>query len=168
MSNQDDRQVVVLHYDKPRYDGGVEIDLASYLQFPELRSLTAAYGYRHPVAHTMAPDVLQALRHQQSLPHPAPASPNPAPSNVQNQPTAKQRRHIKAMQALLQGPLEIAVSLAGIVTTILAFMTFTLCRNELLLQQSKVLLKDCTRMMLKGLGNTLLGPTKALKTAVCG
>lgn len=71
----------------------------------------------------------------------------------------------KILVALIQGPMELSVGIVGILTTLLAYIAFTCSKNRSLLDQSQTVFTDCLQMLWKGLGHTVIGPTKALKLA---
>jgi hypothetical protein len=146
------QKIVTLKVDRPRFDGGIEIDLNKY--FEAKRRATAIL----PHAVSAAPEAAEAiLDHGLSAPN-APVDEAEEQAPISN--------YSRIMHILLQGPLEIVVGLAGVLTTILALMTFSACRNQVLVAQSKVLFQDCGRMFVQGWANTLLGPGKAVRELV--
>ena len=69
-------------------------------------------------------------------------------------------------QVLLQGPLQVAISLAGIFTTVIAIYSIGLgTKHASLKQQSLDLMKDCSAMFWKGWLNTVLIPFKTVQVA---
>jgi hypothetical protein len=69
-------------------------------------------------------------------------------------------------QVFLQGPLQVAISLAGMVTTVVALASVGLGeKHRSLKHQSLELMKDCSTMFWKGWANTLLIPVKTMQVA---
>jgi hypothetical protein len=69
-------------------------------------------------------------------------------------------------QVFLQGPLQVAISMAGMVTTTVAMASIGLgAKHASLKQQSLELMKDCAAMFWKGWLNTLLIPLKTVQVA---
>lgn len=223
--NHENRQTFVLKCDKPRYDGGVEVDLERYfgrkLQ-PNMQELKRAKVERrlmellsegeteaqnaqeaedfiaqlsfHDVDDLPSSFTEEALTHTHSsvplsfsqLSAMALDKANldrvtnrryPINQNFEEQ-TDFHTSHLSQAttnvvnkvqlirQVFLQGPLQIAISLAGMVTTVVALASVGLGeKHRSLKNQSLELMQDCSSMFWKGWANTLLIPFKTMQVA---
>ena len=178
----------VLRCDKPRYDGGVELDLEHYfgqklnrrpqrhslppgLSALDYATLEAALKKERLAQHT---ESVRAL-HQELKPHSA--SPLPLPPQqgwptrgLKHPTTPPAEGDVSLLAVVSQGPLQIAVSLLGFVTTALAMLSLCVGMGQgqsTLRQQSRQLLHHCVGMLGKGVLNTLLMPQRACELLLC-
>ena len=211
--NHENRQTFVLKCDRPRYDGGVEVDLERYfgrklqpninqmkrarlekklfdllaegadeseraleaeafiseLSFHEVEEVSPEEADSHQPPQSLTFSQLSAMaldrvslervsNRRQPVSQQTETS---VPSTVN---TSSKFSLIR--QVLLQGPLQVAISLAGIVTTMVAMASIGLgTKHANLKQQSLDLMKDCSAMFWKGWLNTILIPFKTAQVA---
>ncbi|MBY0404320.1 MAG: hypothetical protein K2X66_10515 [Cyanobacteria bacterium] len=74
----------------------------------------------------------------------------------------------KMMEVLLMGPMEIAVGTVGVLTTLIAVFAFTQQKNWPMVEQSRMVQKECVKTFWQGCVNTLSSPWKALKLTITG
>jgi hypothetical protein len=74
----------------------------------------------------------------------------------------------KMMEVLLMGPMEIAVGTVGVLTTLIAVFAFTQQKNWPMVEQSRMVQKECVKTFWQGCVNTLCSPWKALKLTITG
>ena len=143
--HQQSGKKVVLKFAKRRYDGGTEIALINAIEkkreSAEFAQIQAKYMSTRPEGGAPQPQ-----------PQPAPAADQPKPSD----------RKTRVFQALVMGPLEICVGTVGMLTSLLAIVTFGYTKNPSLSQQSKTVFRDCVRTFFKGWLDTVTGPGKAV------
>jgi hypothetical protein len=212
--NHENRQTFVLKCDKPRYDGGVEVDLERYfgrkLQpnmnqmkrarlekklldllaegAEESENALEAEAFISELSFHEVEDVkLEEAGYNQQCQSLTFSQLSSMALDKANLDRAINRRHpmgpygadsqtMPAMktdskwslirQVLLQGPLQVAISLAGIVTTMVAMASIGLgTKHVSLKQQSLELMKDCSAMFWKGWLNTVLIPFKTVQVA---
>jgi hypothetical protein len=211
--NHENRQTFVLKCDKPRYDGGVEVDLERYFgrklqptanQLKRIRlekkllellaegsaeaeqALEAEDFISQLSLHEVddmnleeagTPPQRQSLTFSQlsamALDKTSLDRPSNRRSSTLHQAEAGSTVALKTdskfsliRQVMLQGPLQVAISLAGIITTIIAMASVGLgSKHASLKQQSMELMKDCSTMFWKGWLNTILIPFKTAQVA---
>lgn len=139
---------MVLKFDKRRYDGGSEVELIQYIESGQLDS-----NMTNPVS----PAFVQA-----GMAASAGSKPNASVS------TKKKTRSKQVIEALALGPMELAVGSVGILTSGLAVVTFSKMNNPEMAAQSKVVLRECVKTLIKGAIDTAFAPVKAIKVAVVG
>lgn len=74
----------------------------------------------------------------------------------------------RVLEAILIGPMEIAIGMVGMMTTTLAIATFAHQQKSNLVEQSKAVFKECAYTLWKGLWHTLIAPARAVKLATVG
>jgi hypothetical protein len=142
---------VVLQYTKRRYDGGTEIELIKYIEAK--KSLKA-----------IEDKVLAEMDLEQTMDHddePMPMADVSAPEAV-----TEAHRKTKILEALLLGPMELAVGMVGMLTTVLAIAAFRYQKKQPLVEQSKAVFKECWTTFLQGSIHVWTGPFRALKVAL--
>jgi hypothetical protein len=95
----------------------------------------------------------------------AEAKPVEAP---QPQVQVPQKRSKKIVEALILGPMELAIGVVGMMTTTLAIVTFKQQQKPELAKQSQVVFKECWQTFVQGIVHSAVGPWKAVKVAVVG
>lgn len=213
--NHENRQTFVLKCDKPRYDGGVEVDLERYFGRKlqpstnemkrarlekKLLELLAEGSAESENAREAEDFISQLSLHdvgEISLAEAGASQPHQNLSFSELSAMALDKgsldrtinrrnpfgQHAEAAkkatetlktdsklslirQVVLQGPLQVAISMAGMVTTVVAMASVGLgSKHEALKQQSMELMKDCATMFWKGWMNTLLIPFKTAQVA---
>ena len=144
---------LILKYAKRRYDGGSEIELIRTIERKQM------------INHL---NKLQSENSGLQAPGESPVKPEPAPEQVVTQISKEEvatARKNKALQALVLGPVQLCVGTVGIMTALLAIVTFKRLNNETLLQQGQTLLADCLKTFNKGLLDTVTTPVRVLKAA---
>jgi len=132
---------IILNFKKRRFDGAHEMD-----------ALTLVYTNRKVILSQVPTEQETSHRLEQG--------------QCQRAPQSKKSQRI--LQALITGPLEVAVGSVGILTAGIAIFTFSWCNNTALVNHSKNVFSDCVKTMGQGLVNTVIGPGKALKVLVMG
>jgi hypothetical protein len=173
----------VLRCDKPRYDGGVELDLEHYfgqklnrrpqrhslppsLSALDYAALETALKKERLAQHTEA---VRAL-HQELKPNSHSNTPQSGWPSLNVKQPAVTEGNVSLLAVISQGPLQIAVSLLGFVTTALAMLSLCVGMGQgqsTLRQQSRQLLNHCVGMLGKGVLNTLLMPQRACELLLC-
>lgn len=155
-NRQSGSKKIVLKFPKRRYDGGTEIAL---IQAIERKREAAQF------ADIQARYLKEAqARHPNLKRQPAPESAKTGRVNPKNAP--KPDRKNRVLQAIIMGPLEICVGLAGILTVGLAVFAFHQFKNPAMLTQSKTVFRDCVKTLGKGCKDTMLMPGRALQAAL--
>ena len=132
----------VLKFPKRRYDGGTEIELIKAIERKQKTTKFAEIKAQHMAMNQ---------KNEKSMPI---------------DPPKKQTKKQKLFQAIMMGPLEIAIGLVGLLTTVLAVFTFTQFKNEAMAEQSRNVFDECLKTLSKGWFDTLTMPNKLLKAAV--
>lgn len=168
-----------MKYSTRRYDGGSEIDLIREIERKHaIRQLIRLHHMQQEQQRGTLPHFLEELPREDDpacavaeppppvqpqaaippLPPPMlPMAPLPLP------PSARQKKSIRVFEALIMGPMEICVGVVGMLTALLAIVTFSYTRNPALTQQSKTVFRDCFRTFFKGMLDTLTCPGRALR-----
>lgn len=163
-----------LKYDKRRYDGGTEISLIQYIEAKRLAAekakMARAYNASGNTAAAAQPGAATAQTAQTvgAQPGVTPVQ-NPMTSGLGNPATTPAGKVSKARglgHILLVGPLELTVSFAGILTSVLALAAFSFYKNEPLRQQSHMILKESLKMIKKGVKDCALAPWRGVKHLV--
>ncbi len=168
-----DLSSMVLKFDKRRYDGGSEIELIQYIENcyekkpTDTQSLVSSAMRPIPYPATVSKEPKESGTNGVTI------APETLSSSVQQmgsdlRTNTKQGRGKQVLETLLLGPMEIAVGSVGILTSGLAIMTFSQVKNSNMVTQSKAVLKECTRTLLKGITDTLWAPIKAAKITLVG
>jgi hypothetical protein len=213
MMSSAERRTFVLKCDKPRYDGGIEIDLERYfgrrLQ-PNLTSLKgmaqehlneeqleklgsdAIFNAKQTLVRPTASkkqkrvsflseatiyDLDEALEKglasealEDLLPYISSKTQDSAVSMkvAQVMTPVMMLRQDRLKEAFLQGPLQMTIGLTGLLTSALALCSMNLCAKPQGIRiQAESLFQECSKVFVKGLWNTLLLPTRALKATFC-
>lgn len=165
----------VLKFPKRRYDGGTEIALIEAIEkkkkatseasrFSEIKAMEmktlqeqnkkAWAKTASRTEHKISEDKSEGVN-KQSVPVTA----------TQSEPIAqvKATKKQKIFQALIMGPLELCVGMVGVITSLLAIMTFKYFNNEPMETQSKQVLEDCFKTINKGILDTVSMPNYLVK-----
>lgn len=74
----------------------------------------------------------------------------------------------RILETLILGPMELAIGVVGVMTTVIAILAFRQQRNWPLVEQSKKVFKECLRTFGQGVVHSITGPWKAVRLAVVG
>jgi hypothetical protein len=149
MEKRQQKTAMILKYAKRRFDGGQEVDLIRAIERQnQTDQLGRMYGQ---------PQDLHAVTSSVSVPL-APA----AAVQLENQPAAGPKPS-KVWEAVIMGPLQIAIGMVGMLTAGLAIVTFRRVQNEVMLQQGQLIFRDCAQTFRKGLWDTLTTPVRVVK-----
>jgi hypothetical protein len=142
---------LVLHYDKRRYDGGIEIEQIRLIeqQRQQEEASAALEGQLPPSIAVHSVSVEQTT------------TPTPAPDVQENAPTVSTHRRIQDI--FLNGPLSICIGLAGVLTSFLALSVASRTKNQALQAQGRAVLADCSRSICRGFMDTMTIPWQLLK-----
>ncbi len=149
--NGTDLNAMVLKFDKRRYDGGSEMELIQYIESGQLASSVAMTAPSAPAPVSGASAATATV--------PAKGG------SVSKKPKARSKQ---VLEVLVLGPMELAVGSVGILTSGLAVVTFAKMNNPEMEAQSKVVLRECVKTLIKGVIDTVFAPIKAIKVAVVG
>lgn len=149
-----DLHELALRFEKRRFDGGTEVDLIQQIEEQQARQLAQA-GL---VSNERAAAMVSRPRAQRVVQRIQPAY-QAAPVKPRNKVTA-------AWEAIIVGPLEIAVGAVGVLTSILALATFFKSKNEVMAQQSKLIMRDCSITFVRGFLNSAMTPVRLVKIAM--
>lgn len=89
-------------------------------------------------------------------------------AEVVQAPKVKQSRSKRILESLILGPMEVAIGVVGMMTTVLAIVTFKHQQKLELVQQSKAVFKECWKTFWQGALHLVTGPWQAAKLAVVG
>ncbi len=180
------KQSIVMTFKKRRYDGGTEIQLIQAIerknqqQFAEVkaRQLRVELEEQMNTNHG-GTTAMQGLQGIEGMPHGYRSVNRKAPRTEDtNEPTIKaastdgnqlpsnSTKSRRIFHAMVMGPLEIIVGCVGVVTSILAMLTFVYFKNTTLLQQSKSVFNDCIHTLKKGCVDTMFSPARVIRAAV--
>lgn len=171
-----DLNELILDCNNRRFDGGTEIELIAQIEAQQ-----AHHQQRPQPHHGRSSSAAHATAVKGAAQHKARAT-RPEHSNLRHSsliPAAETGRVIPltnrqaprwkyAVDALLVGPLQVAVGFVGILTSILAMATFKKNQDEAMAAQSKQVFKDCSHTLLLGVLYTVLSPIRSLKALLIG
>lgn len=183
MERKQQKSSIILKYNKRRFDGGSEVEQIRQIEYKQaVAQLDKLYNGQPQLdgtsalaprlsAPAAAPSLNPVLPVSQPVAEPLPELNELNPVNELTAPplpeeTRHQKRLKRVQEALLMGPLELCVGMVGMLTALLALLTFSRMKNEKLVGQSKAIFKDCLKTFNKGLLDTVAAPVKALKAAV--
>jgi hypothetical protein len=146
MEHQQKQSVLVLKYDKRRFDGGMEIDQIRHIE----RRQSIAQMERMTQPHSLLETSMQTVEAP-----PTDNAPVQAPAEAQTQ-----KRTHKVLDACIVGPLAICIGVVGILTACLAILMFTKMDNQPLLAQARTIMNDCVKSLKKGIVDTLTTPIR--------
>lgn len=154
MEKRQQKTALTLKYAKRRFDGGQEIDLIRAIERQNhTDQLNRMYGEPQQGAsnnvHTGVSVPLTPVHAVELENMPAPG---PQPSAI--------------WQAVIMGPLQVAIGAVGVLTACLALVTFRRVQNEVMVQQSRLILHDCAKTFRKGLWDTLTTPARVYKASL--
>lgn len=151
MEKRQQQTAMILKYAKRRFDGGQEVDLIRAIERQNhTDQLSRMYGQPEGAA-TVNSGVTVPL---------APAD----AVQLENMPAAGPKPS-RVWEAVIMGPLQIAIGAVGMLTACLAIVTFRRAQNEVMLQQGKLIFKDCAQTFRKGLWDTLTTPVRVFKAS---
>ena len=144
---------LALRFEKRRFDGGVELELIEQIEQQQARQMAQAGLMSHD--------------NVSSRPQPQYRGQSIHPASVQqgHQDVKPRSKANAAWEAIIVGPLQIAVGAVGILTSILAMATFLKSKNEMMAQQSKQIMRDCGATFVRGFLHTALIPVRLVKIA---
>lgn len=156
MEQREHKSGLVLKYGKRRFDGGTEIELIrsiekqkalkqlNELQKQHLNEVQTELATKQPKQEAEAPT-------EQAVPEAVAETP----------PDVKRR----VQEALLLGPLAVCIGSVGVLTAMLAIAAFRQMKNDAMLQQSRLVLKDCWKTLRKGLADSITTPVRVYRAA---
>ncbi len=174
------KQSIVMTFKKRRYDGGTEIQLIEAIerknkqQFAEVkaRQLRVELEQQMNTNHG-GTTAMQDMPHgYRSVNRKAPRTEDANQPSVKaastdgNQLPPNSTKSRRVFHAMVMGPLEIIVGCVGVITSILAMLTFVYFKNKTLLQQSKSVFNDCIHTLKKGFVDTMFSPARVIRAAV--
>ena len=133
---------LVLKYVKRRYDGGGEADLIRSIERQNQNEQLNRMYNGTPVQH---------------------AASVPTPQEVVA--PVEDLKFSPVTEAILMGPLQVAVGSVGMLTAALAVLTFHQAKNEVMVQQAKQIFNDCMGTFYKGIRDTLAMPVRIFKAS---
>lgn len=170
MEKQQNQAGMVLQYDKRRYDGGPEIEQIRLIETQQAilqqAALRAQQMGQWPTAiPAVAPDGMPVVDSPPPVlaPMPAPVGASATAQAPAKKPTSRGR---KIQEALLFGPFSLCVGVVGILTALLALAVAQRMRNPALLEQGRMVLRECGRTVRKGLLDTVNIPARVFKAAM--
>lgn len=150
-----DLHELALRFEKRRFDGGNELELIQQIEAQQARQLAQA-GL---VSNEQAALMVSRRPQQRVVQRIQPAG--PAQASFQHR-----TKSAAAWEALIVGPLEIAVGAVGMLTSVIAMATFFNSKNAVLAQQSKQIMRDCSITFVRGFINSALMPVRLVKIAI--
>lgn len=157
MDKRDQKSSVVLKYGKRRYDGGNEIELIKAIERQKATQQLNDLQKEHLV------EIQQDIAQKQQVGHDNPIVKEPVQAKALAPEPASPTKKKRALDALILGPLELCIGSVGMLTASLAILTFKQANNQVLVDQSKAVLKDCCMTFRKGLVDCATTPYRVLK-----
>jgi hypothetical protein len=151
------KSALILKYAKRCYDGGPEIDLIRNI---ERQNQTDQMNRMYHGANKAG-----VTRPECAHPQTAGTVPFSQYNPAQVDGNVAQVQFSPVAEAVLMGPLQVAVGLVGMLTAGLAILTFSQAKNEGMVQQSKQVFSDCAKTFKKGLWDTLCTPVRVFKAS---
>lgn len=146
---------LALRFEKRRFDGGVELELIEQIEQQQARQLAQAGLITHDGAGLSSRP--QPQYRAQAI--------RPAQGNYASPQSQPRTKASMLWETIIVGPLQIAVGLVGMLTSVLALATFLKNKNEAMAQQSKQIMRDCSLTFVRGFLHMALMPVRLVKLA---
>jgi hypothetical protein len=69
-------------------------------------------------------------------------------------------------EAAMRGPLQLCIGVVGMLTAVLAIVTFRRANNQPMLDQSLIVFKDCRQTFFKGFLDCFTTPVRVVKAGL--
>jgi hypothetical protein len=158
MEKRQQKNTVVLKYDKRRYDGGSEIEVIRSIERKN-RNEQLAQSYH---ASGLTPTEMSPGRHALETSGDLPVDAS-QPNLVRHDAASSRIVTTSVMETILMGPLEVTVGIVGMLTAGLAVATFRQAGNTEMVAQSQQVMRDCYKTFLKGLWDCLTTPVRVFR-----
>jgi hypothetical protein len=152
------QEPLVLHYDKRRFDGGSEKELIQYLESQQGALM----------ASTLDSSTDWSFYNDYNKLYQAACVDHDVASAIQSvkAPVGKlgfAQRLKNALYALLEGPVTIVISLAGLMITCISVLTFKLANNQDMLDHCKEVNSVCRHTLGQGVQLCMASPLAAVR-----
>jgi len=158
MEKRQQKNTVVLKYDKRRYDGGSEIEMIRSIERKNRNEQLAQSYHASGLTSTEVSPSGNALETAGDVPQNA-----GQPTSARHDAASSKIVTTSVMETILMGPLEVVVGMVGMLTAGLAVATFRQAGNTEMTAQSQQVMRDCYKTFLKGLWDCFTTPVRVFQ-----
>jgi hypothetical protein len=160
MEQQEKQSGLILKYAKRRFDGGFEME-----QIHRIERQQAIAQMQRMAQSGAEQSAFELPTAQVAVETAQAASSTPQANRAAIASVQPKTLFSKFYETCLIGPLAICIGVVGILTSCLAIFTFQRVKNEAMVEQARIVLKDCFVAIRKGAIETLTTPVRLFRLA---